>query len=168
MARRVPYPLRMRPTPITRRSGFTLAELLLVIVVLALTFMISIRSVGDTLRRDRVAKASAILGADIEQAFSIAARQRMPVMMVLNRSNKSFSIIDRANPTMIYRTRSFARTSAYAVDTLYANQDTIYIMPNGLATNALDLTLRVSTRGGGTYTKSVRASLAGMVRVNNR
>ena len=143
-------------------------ELLIVIIVAALILKISIRSVGDTLRRDRVAKASLILGADIEQAFSIAARQRMPVMMVLNRSNKSFSIIDRADPTMIYRTRSFARTSAYAVDTMYANRDTIYIMPNGLATQALNLTLRVSTAGGVPYTKSVRASLAGMVLVNNR
>ena len=143
-------------------------ELLVVIIVAALILKISIRSVGDTLRRDRVAKASLILGADIEQAFSIAARQRMPVMMVLNPANKSFSIIDRASSTRIYRTRSFARTGAYAVDTMYANRDTIYIMPNGLATDTLNLTLRVATRGGVPYTKSVRASLAGMVRVNNR
>ncbi len=143
-------------------------EMIVVFVVFGLVVMISIRSVGDTLRRDRVAKATDILGADIEQAFSIAARQRMPVMMVLNRSNKTFSIIDRASPTKIYRRRSFARTADFGVDTMYANRDTIFIMPNGLATSTLDLTLRIATRGGGTYTKSVSASLAGMVRVNNR
>src|SRR3954463_8269713 len=103
----------MRPTPITRRSGFTMIEMIVVFVVFGLVAMISIRSVGDTLRRDRVSKAPAILGADIEQAFSIAARQRLPVMMVLDRSNKTFSIIDRNTPTMIYRRRSFARTADF-------------------------------------------------------
>jgi hypothetical protein len=51
---------------------------------------------------------------------------------------------------------------------LYANRDTIYIMPNGLATNTWDLTLRITTRGGAAYTKKVNVSLAGMVKVNNR
>jgi type II secretory pathway pseudopilin PulG len=143
-------------------------EMIVVFVVFGLVAMISIRSVGDTLRRDRVSKATAILGADIEQAFSIAARQRLPVMMVLNRSTKTFSIIDRNTPTMIYRRRSFAKTADFGVDTMYANKDTIFIMPNGLATSTLDLTLRISSRGGAPYTKSVRASIAGMVQVDNR
>ena len=168
MARRVPYPCPMRPTSIRSRSGFTILELLVVFVVFGLVVMISIRSVGDTIRRDRAAKAANILGSDIEQAFSIAARQRMPVLMVLNRSNKTFSIIDRAATTKIYRRRSFAKTQDYGVDTLYANRDTIVIMPNGLATDTLNLTMQIATRGGTMYSKSVRVSLAGMVRVNNR
>jgi prepilin-type N-terminal cleavage/methylation domain-containing protein len=158
----------MRLTPITRRSGFSMIELLVVFVVFGLVVMISIRSVGDTIRRDRAAKAANILGSDIEQAFAIAARQRLPVLMVLNESNKTFSIIDRAATTKVYRRRSFAKTADYGVDTLYAHRDTIVIMPNGLATDTLNLTMRIATRGGGTYSKSVRVSLAGMVRVNNR
>src|SRR5262245_2730257 len=90
MARRVPYPSRMRPTPIRRRRGFTMLELLIVFVVFGLVVMISIRPVGDTLRRDRASKAANILGADIEQAFAIAARQRMPVAMILNDSLRTF------------------------------------------------------------------------------
>jgi prepilin-type N-terminal cleavage/methylation domain-containing protein len=168
MAQRVPYTSRMRPTPTMRRSGFTMIEMIVVFVVVAAVVMISIRSVGDTLRRDRVAKATAILGADIEQAFAIAARQRLPVMMILDRANKTFSVIDRNTTSMIYRRRSFAKTADYGVDTLYANKDTIFIMPNGLATDTLNLTLRISSQGGTYYTKSVRSSIAGMVRVNNR
>jgi Tfp pilus assembly protein FimT len=143
-------------------------ELLVVFIVFALVVKISIRSVGDTLRRDRASKAASILGSDIEQAFSIAARQRMPVLMVLDRSNKTFSIIDRASTTTIYRQRSFKKTAEYGVDTLYANRDTIVIMPNGLATNSWDLTLRITSSGGVAYTKSVSVSTGGMVRVNNR
>jgi type II secretory pathway pseudopilin PulG len=143
-------------------------ELLIVFIVFGLVVMISIRSVGDTLRRDRSAKAASILGSDIEQAFAIAARQRMPVMMTINRLNRTFSIVDRADTTKVYRRRSFKKTADYGVDSLYANRDTIVIMPNGLATNPWDLTLSTTSRSGAPYTKSVRVSTGGMVQVNNR
>jgi hypothetical protein len=130
--------------------------------------LISVRGVGDTLRRDRVAKVSAIVGTDIEQAFGIAARQRLPVRMLIDRTNRTFTIADRNTPTLIYKTRSFARTGAYGVDSLWSNRDTIDIMPNGLATDTLKLSLIIRTTGGATYSKSVRASIGGLVRVDNR
>jgi Tfp pilus assembly protein FimT len=37
-----------------RRAGCTMIEMLIVFIVFGLAAMISIRSVGDTLRRDRV------------------------------------------------------------------------------------------------------------------
>jgi prepilin-type N-terminal cleavage/methylation domain-containing protein len=168
MARRVPYPCPMRPTPITRRNGFTMLELIIVFVVFGLVAMISIRSVGDTLRRDKAAKAANILGSDIEQAFAAAARQRMPVMIALNRYNRTVSFVDRADTTKVYRRRSFRKTADYGVDTLYANRDTIVIMPNGIATNPMNITLQITSRGGVLYTKQVSISTGGMVRVNGR
>lgn len=170
MARRVPYPGPMRPIPIRRRSGFTILELLIVFVVFGLVVMISIRSVGDTLRRDKTVKAAHLLGADIEQAFAVAARQRMPVYLILNESNRTLSVIDwdTLPAKKVYRRRSFAKTSEYGVDTLYANRDTIIIMPNGIATNTMDITLLISSRGGAPYTKKVSVSNGGMVLVNNR
>ena len=158
----------MRHSPSQRRSGFTLLELLITLAVFGAVALISVRGVGDTLRRDRVAKVSAILGSDIEQAFAIAARQRLPVRMVVDRTNKKFTIVDRNTPTLIYKTRSFARTGEYAVDSLASNRDTIDIMPNGIATDTLNLSLIIRSRGGATYSKSVRASIGGLVRVNNR
>ena len=158
----------MRHSPSRRRSGFSLLELLLTIGVVGAVAMISVRSIGDTIRRDRVAKVSAILSSDIEQAFAIAARQRLPVRMLIDRTNKSFTIVDRNTPTLIYKTRSFARTGAYAVDSIASNRDFIDIMPNGLATDTLNLSLIVQSTGGATYSKSVRASIGGLVRVNNR
>ena len=159
----------MRDSLSRRRSGFTFIEILVVFVVFAAVATISVRSVGDTLRRDRVAKASAVLGADVEQAFAIAARQREPVRMVVDRTNKRFSIQNRnvATPT-IYKTRSLATTGEYGVDSLWTNKDTIEIMPNGLATDTLHLALIVRTTGGGTYRKAVRVSKGGLVRLDNR
>ena len=140
----------------------------MVFIVFSAVMAISVRSVGDTLRRDRVAKVSAIVGSDIEQAFSIAARQRLPVRMLIDRTDKKLTIVDRNTPTLIYKTRSFARTGEYGVDSLWSNRDTIDIMPNGLATDTLKLSLVIRTRGGAAYAKSVRASKAGLVRLDNR
>jgi len=158
----------MRHSPSRRRSGFTFIEILVVFIVFSAVMAISVRSVGDTLRRDRVAKVSAIVGTDIEQAFSIAARQRLPVRMLIDRANKTLTIVDRNTPTLIYKTRSFARTGEYALDSLWSNRDTIDIMPNGLATDTLKLSLVIKTRGGAPYAKSVRASIGGLVRLDNR
>ena len=78
----------MRDSPTRRRSGFTFIEMLVVFVVFGAVMAISVPAVGDTLRRNRVAKIGAVLSADIEQAFAIAARQREPVRMVVDRTNK--------------------------------------------------------------------------------
>ncbi len=158
----------MRHSPSRRRSGFTFIEILVVFIVFSAVMAISVRSVGDTLRRDRVAKVGAIVGSDIEQAFSIAARQRLPVRMLIDRTNKTLTIVDRNEPTLIYKTRSFARTGEYSLDSLWSNRDTIDIMPNGLATDTLKLSLVIKTRGGAPYAKSVRASIGGLVRLDNR
>jgi prepilin-type N-terminal cleavage/methylation domain-containing protein len=158
----------MRHSPSRRRSGFTFIEMLVVFIVFGAVAAISVRSVGDTLRRDRVAKVSAIVGSDIEQAFSIAARQRLPVRMLIDRSDLKLTIVDRNTPTLIYKTRSFSRTGEYSLDSLWSNRDTIDIMPNGLATDTLKLSLVIRTRGGAAYAKSVRASKGGLVRLDNR
>jgi prepilin-type N-terminal cleavage/methylation domain-containing protein len=159
---------RMRHSPPRSRDGFTFIEILVVFVVFAAAAMISVRSVGDTLRRDRVAKSAAVLASDIEQAFAIAARQRVPVRMVVDRANRKLTVVDRNTPTLVYKTRSFQKGGAYEIDSLYADTARLEIMPNGLATNEMQLGLIVSTTGGALYQKSVKVSKGGLVRVNNR
>jgi hypothetical protein len=143
-------------------------EMLTVFVVFGAVAMISVRAVGDTLRRDRATKVSAIVGTDIEQAFATAARLREPVRMVLDRTNKRFTIQDRQATPKIYKTRSFALSGEYGLDSLASNRDTVDIMPNGIATADWRLALMIKTTGGDVYSKSVRVSRGGLVRVNNR
>jgi prepilin-type N-terminal cleavage/methylation domain-containing protein len=153
--------------PRTRR-GFTMIEMLVVFVVFGAVMLVSVRRVGDTLRRDRTAKVAAIVGSDVEQAFAIAARQRVPVRMKFSRSAKTFQIVDRNTPTLIYKKRSFATSGEYGLDSIQSNHDFIDIMPNGLATDSLHLDLFVKTTGGAWYTKTVYASKGGLVKVAGR
>jgi prepilin-type N-terminal cleavage/methylation domain-containing protein len=158
----------MRHSPSRRRSGFTVIELLVAMAVFGAVAMISVRAVGDTIRRDRVAKTGAIVASDIEQAFSIAARLREPVRMVVDRTNKRFTIQDRNVTPTIYKTRSFATSGQYGVDSLASNRDTVDIMPNGIATAQLNLSMIIKSRGGELYSKTVRVSRGGLVRVGIR
>jgi prepilin-type N-terminal cleavage/methylation domain-containing protein len=172
MARAVPYAGGMRHPrqPLSRRrSGFTFIEMLVVFVVFAAVMAVSVPAVGDTLRRDRIGKVSAIVSADIEQAFAIAARQREPVRIVVHTAGRNwkYTIQDHKSPATIYKTRSLDNTGVYAVDSLWSNRDTLVIMPNGLATDTLKLSLMVWSRGA-LYAKSVRASKGGLVRVDQR
>jgi len=158
----------MRHSPAPRRGGFTFIEILVVFIVFSAVATISIRSVGDTLRRDRLSKSSAIVSSDLEQAFAIAARQRQPVRVQIDRTNLKLTVVDRNTPTLVYKTRSFAKAGAYELDSLWSNRDFIDIMPNGLSTNELQLSLIIRTTGGALYQKSVRASRGGLVRVGNQ
>lgn len=158
----------MNTSPPRRRSGFTMIEMLVVFVVFGAVMLVSVRRVGDTLRRDRVAKVAAIVGSDFEQAFAIAARQRVPVRMKFSRVNKTFQIVDRNTPTLIYKQRSFATSGEYGVDSIQSNHDNIDIMPNGLATDSTRLELFIKTTGGAWYSKTVWASKGGLVKVGGR
>jgi Tfp pilus assembly protein FimT len=142
-------------------------EMLVVFIVFGVSAMIATRSVGDTLRRDRVSKAAAVISADIEQAFALAARQRTPIRIAMNDTNRTFVLIDRADTTYKYRTRNF-KTGEFSVDTIMNNRDSLDVMPNGLATDTLNLTLGIFTTGGSLYTKSIRVTRGGLVRVGNQ
>jgi len=158
-----------RPARATRRAGFTMIEILIVFIVFGITAMIALRSVGDTLRRDRVAKTAAVLSADIEQGFSIAARLRQPVRVRIydTLSRRQFIVRQRTDTTYKYRVREL-RTGDFSIDTLIKSKDSLDIMPNGLATDTLRLTLGVKSRSGSWYWKVIRVTRAGLVRVGKQ
>jgi Tfp pilus assembly protein FimT len=158
----------MRYSPPRSRDGFTFIEILVVFIVFTAAAMISVRSVGDTLRRERVVKSAAVVSSDIEQAFAIAARQRVPVRVAIDRGSRKLTVVDRNTPTLIYKTRSFAKGGAYEIDSLYADTARMEIMGTGLATNELQLKLIIKTTGGALYERTVQVSKGGLVRINNR
>jgi len=142
-------------------------EMLVVFVVFGVAAMIAIRSVGDTLRRDRVSKAAAILSSDLEQAFALAARQRVPVRLRMVDSVQLFTARDRIDTTIRFRRRSFGSGTEYSLDYMKSNRDSIDVMPSGLASDTINITLGITTTGGARYTKSIRATRGGLVRVGN-
>lgn len=146
------------------RQGFTLVELLIVLALVGIVSSIAIRSVGDTMRRDRVQKAVAILSTDLEQAFAIAGRQRAPVRLLFDSARKTFAVAARSDTTFKYRTRQFA-TGDLALDYMSISRSTLDIMPSGLSVDTLQLRLGIYSRNGSTYDRTVRMTRGGLVRI---
>jgi type II secretion system protein H len=147
-----------------RRLGFTLLELLLVVILIGIVATIAIRSVGDTIMRDRVQKVAAVLSADIEQGYAIAARQRAPVRMLIDSGAMTISFVDRADPTMKFRTRSLKKGDM-ALGWISTSRTSIDILPSGLATDTLSLRLGTYSKANSTYSRTLRMTRAGMVRI---
>lgn len=145
-------------------------EMLIVFVVFGAAAMISIGAVGDTLRRDRLTKVSAIVSSDIEQAFAIAAQQRRPVRVITSTCDTCMRIriVSRTDTTLIYRKRTFTSSGQFPLDFISVSRDTLDIMPSGMATDTFNLTLGIFSRGGTRYTKSVRSTVGGLVQVGSR
>lgn len=142
-------------------------EIVVVLVVVGVVAMMGMRSVGDTLRRDRVGKAAAVLSADLEQAFALAARQRLPIRIHTDTVNLAVEITDRNDSTVVYR-RRVLKNGEFTLDFITVNDSTIDVMPNGLSTDTLRLTLGILSDGGSVYTKNIRMTRGGLVRVGNR
>lgn len=152
-------------TPSERdRMGFTVVELLIVLALVGLVASIAIRSIGDTIRRDRVQKAAAIISTDLEQAFALAGRQRTPVRLLFDSARKTFAVAERADTTLKYRTRQFA-TGDLALDYLSASRNNLDVLPSGLSADTLSLRLGIYSKNGTTYDRTIRMTRGGLVRI---
>jgi len=141
-------------------------EMLVVFVVFAAAVMISIRSVGDTLKRDRLSKTAAMLSSDLEQSFALAARQRTPVRLLISSSTLTISVASKADTTFKYRSRNFG-SGEFTLDYLTTNDSLLDVMPNGLATDTLNLVIGIYS-GGKSYSRTLRMTRAGLVRVGKQ
>ena len=139
-------------------------ELLLVLTLIGIVAAIAIRSVGDTISRDRVNKVAAVLSTDIEQGFAMAARQRSPIRVLIDSSTMTIAFADRADTTLKYRTRQL-KTGDMALGFISASRNNLDILPSGLSADTLSLRLGIYSKGGTTYSRTLRMTRAGMVRI---
>lgn len=138
-------------------------ELLLVLFLVSAIAAIAIRSVGDTIRRDRVQKVVAIMTTDIEAAFAISARQRTPVRLLFDSTRLTFAVASRADTSFKYKSRQFS-TGDLTIDYISPSRTTLDVLPSGLASDTLSVRFGIYSRGVA-YDRTLRMTRGGLMRV---
>jgi prepilin-type N-terminal cleavage/methylation domain-containing protein len=126
------------------RDGFTLVEVLIVMILIGIVGGIAMTQVGGMLAQTRVQRAASVVAADLKLAHSLAGRRRQPVRISIDTVGRVFRVRDYTTPTTIYSQRFFHSAGEYPVDNF-----------------AVTVTLRAAGRS-----RVVTMSRAGQVRVS--
>ena len=141
-------------------AGYTLIELWIAVFVLSVISMFSYVKLKPALEHGKVNGASSVLAADLQYAQFLAARQRKPVVLIVNTSAKSYLIRDRANSSLAFRTRYLGSDTEYTLDSFTSTASSLEIFPTGVTRTTTTFTL-----GSNGYSKLVRFTKAGQIRV---
>jgi len=143
-----------------RRSGFSMLEMLIVMIVMGLLVKISVQKIERVMRHERVNRAAQVVVQDLQNGFAMAGRQRAPVRLTFTTSSKKYEFTDRATGTIL-QTRLLSTGSDYSLTSMSASATTVDILPNGIGSTAFTVTLT-----NGDYSRTVSASTAGFVRMS--
>lgn len=148
-----------------RFSGFTLIELMMVIVIAGLTLAIGVTGMARAQYRIRVDRAVAALSDDFQSAFALVGRDRKPVRIVWDAAHVRFLITDRGGVNM-FRIRPLGMETEYKLAaTSFVVSDTAFeIYPPGLAENGLTVTIT----NGNAPPRTIGISRTGLVSISNQ
>lgn len=144
------------------RLGFTMVELGLAFTVIAILAGLMIPKFRRTMEATRVSRATAILAADLESAFTLAARYRQPMRLSCTCGQTSYTIVDRAGTVRLRRrlVDSDLGTLTLTFTAAPTNTFPIEIFPPGISDKSL--TARITS---GASTRAVTVTTSGQVRI---
>jgi prepilin-type N-terminal cleavage/methylation domain-containing protein len=146
---------------IRSRTGFTLIELVMVLVVSSILASFAILRLAPTMERARVRRSATMIATDLQWAQMIAARQRRPVVFIVSEPLRGYMIRD-ANSATVYRETYLGNDTEFHLDELDATPTTLEIFPNGVVRSAGNYMVRVNTSQ-----RYIRITRAGQVRITN-
>lgn len=143
------------------RGGFTLIEMLIVVVVLSLLAAIALPRIGNQVARSKVRQAATVVMGDLEQAVALAARSRRPIVVRCDCANRTLLLRDRGVADSVRLRRNLGPGSDLEVTTMTLLPDSIVAFPSGVLSD----TLAVRLDGPGGYSRTVTVSRTGRVRL---
>jgi Tfp pilus assembly protein FimT len=145
------------------RSAYTIVELMIVTTILGVVSVMSMGRISTYVQERHVSAAAATVHNDLQQAFTIAARNRRPVRITFATADTALRITNREN-TITYLRRGLGAGSGFALrpsDVVFCaatcSGATIEVYPNGWASDTLTVTI---TKGQ--YSRGVRMSRSGL------
>jgi prepilin-type N-terminal cleavage/methylation domain-containing protein len=141
------------------RRGYTIIELLIVMVIIAVLAGLAYVKMVPALQRGRVRSAASLLAGDLQYAQILAARNREPIVVTVNTTSLTYQVTDRSG-TDVFRTRDLGPNGEYALDEVSATPTTLEVFPNAVAAQSGTYTLGLNG-----YRRRVTFSRAGQIRV---
>ena len=136
-------------------------ELMLVIVLIGMMTAFALPKITRVIRASQVNRAAAIVAADLESAFTLAARRRQPMRIACTCGTGRYTIAERVSGT-VRISRALVGDSDLGTMTLTFSQTPVDVFPNGVASiAAAPLLVRVTS---GASTRAVTVTSAGFVR----
>lgn len=139
-----------------RRKGFSMIELLIVVVIAGILIGISAGAIGRQVARDRVLRSATVIQGMLTEASNLAVRRGQPVRVIL--TGTAVQITDRATGTVL-RQRNFGPGYDLRANLEFSPSDGITIFPTGRA----DSGLRIAVSGQ-ELTQVVSRTATGIVR----
>lgn len=144
----------------TRRSGFTVIELITVMMIIAIMAKIALTQIGQMTAKTRVQQASSIVASNIQMAYTLAAKRRTPVRISIDTATRVFRIRDRTTPATIYLQQYYNGSSELNLTRLEASDTSLMVFPNGLAAGTLTVTVHTPNNR-----RQISATRAGQIRI---
>ena len=142
------------------RDGFTIIELLIVLIIAGIIGGIAMIQGSKTLAHTRVQQAAAVIATDMKLAHSLAARAREPVRISVDTANRVMRVVDYDAWTTVYSERRFGNADDMPVQFMSANDTTLLVFPTGLTSGLLEITVRTDDKR-----RRVSMTRAGQVRI---
>lgn len=137
-----PTPPTVRPfRPSSLRAGFTMVEILAVVIIFGVLVTVAMPKVQGIMRTSRVNAAAAIVAGDLNHAYTLAARSRRPVRLTCDDAGTGYTITDRDTPENVMVTRLVGSDKDMKITSGSCSTATVDFFPNGLASSAFDITL---------------------------
>ena len=139
------------------RRGFTVLELLIVMMIAIMIGGLSLGRIHNIMNQQRVNRAMSSVRTNVELAFAMAARNRKPVRISWDATNLQLDVTDRAGTT-VFRRAGFGQTYGLPSGSVSFSPSVLEVYPNGLANGSLVVTFSANN-----LVRSVTVSRAGLI-----
>jgi prepilin-type N-terminal cleavage/methylation domain-containing protein len=142
------------------RSGFTLLELMVVVMIMGVVGTMSAGRFHALIVHQRITRAASAVQNDLEAAFATAGRNRRPVRIQWDAASRQLNVTDRLGTRTYRHTGLGGDPYGLKYGVVSVSRSPVEIYPTGMANDTLLITISLENT-----TKSVRMSRAGIVQI---